>query len=280
MSKAAFILYQVLAAALWSTAVAAAELNYPPKPPNVSYAEVLELPYKQADSLYRYSTDANQVARLWLPAQASAVSKLVVFIHGGCWLNEFDMSHTFGLASALSQAGYAVWSLEYRRTGDQGGGWPGSFDDIKAGINYLSSVEDYGLNSAQFAIVGHSAGGHLALLAGLEFPQARAVIGLAAISDIQQYSEGDNDCETATEGFMGGSYAQLPARYDAANPARLPIHPRTTLLHGTADTIVSIKQAGINGANSKIELAAGHFDWVHPGTPAFQLLLNTLGESF
>jgi hypothetical protein len=117
-------------------------------------------------------------------------------------------------------------------------------------------------------------------LAGIGFPQARSVIGLAAISDIQQYSAGDNDCESATERFMGGSYAQLPARYDSANPKKLHIHPSTTLLHGAADTIVSMNQSEIIGADRKIELGAGHFDWVHPGTPAFQLLLKTLEESF
>jgi acetyl esterase/lipase len=163
--------------------VAAAELEFPATPADVGYDDVLSLPFRREDALYHYGEDVHQFTRLWLPPEIKSVSKLIVFIHGGCWLNEFDMSHTYPLATALSQTGYAVWSLEYRRTGDQGGGWPGSFDDIKAGINFLTSLADYDLNSTDLAI-----GGHLALLAGIEFPQARAVVGLAAISDIQRSS--------------------------------------------------------------------------------------------
>ena len=280
MGKIILSLCQLAAAVSLSYSTAAAELDYPATPSNVDYGNVLSMPFKQEDALYYYGEDSNQLARLWLPTQTNRVQKLVVLIHGGCWLNEFDMSHTFPLATALSQAGYAVWSLEYRRTGDQGGGWPGSFDDIKAGINFLSRLEVNNLSLAPLAIVGHSAGGHLALLAGNEFPQAQAVIGLAAISDIQAYSQGGNDCETATPRFMGGSFAEIPELYDLANPATLGVHQNTMLLHGTADSIVNVNQSKIDGAVTKIESGAGHFDWVHPGTRAVQLLLDTLEESF
>ncbi|AGH46129.1 alpha/beta hydrolase family protein [Paraglaciecola psychrophila] len=59
---------------------------------------------------------------------------LVILIHGGCWLRAYDIQHTFALNIGLAQAGFNVWSLEYRRSGDIGGGWPSSYDDVKAGI--------------------------------------------------------------------------------------------------------------------------------------------------
>ena len=267
-------------AMLWNHSVVDAQIDYSTTPSNVSYADVLNLPFRSEDELHLYGDDPFQFARLWLPENENSVSKIIVFIHGGCWLNEFDMTHTFPLATALSQAGYAVWSLEYRRTGDIGGGWPGSFEDIKQGVNFLATIDNHDLNSAEFAIIGHSAGGHLALLAGKEFSQAQSIIGLAAISDIEQYSLGSNDCQTATPLFMGGTYAEQPALYDSANPKVRGVHTNTTMLHGTADNIVDIEQSSVGDANTRIVEGAGHFDWVHPGTPAAILLLNTLEETF
>ena len=73
----------------------------------------------------------------------------------------------------------------YRRSGDIGGGWPGTYNDVKAGIlasaNYNSSVFDL----AKSVLVGHYAGGHLALLAGGAIEQLKGVIDLAAITDIE-----------------------------------------------------------------------------------------------
>jgi len=71
---------------------------------------------------------------LWLPAEGNKKqNNLVVFIHGGCWLNAYDIKHSYALATALAQEGYAVWSLEYRRAAMR---WwmAGSFDDILSGI--------------------------------------------------------------------------------------------------------------------------------------------------
>jgi hypothetical protein len=79
---------------------------------------------------------------------------------------------------------------------------------------------------------------------------------------------------------MGSTFAEGPSLYNSANPATLPIHQNTTLLHGTADTIVNISQSSVDGAETIIEAGAGHFDWVHPGTPATRLLFEILKERF
>jgi acetyl esterase/lipase len=166
-----------------------------------------------------------------------------VFIHGDCWLNPLDMAHTFPAATALAQAGYAVWSLEYSRTGDPGGGWPGSYNDIKAGIQWIGNLSEYGINGENMVIVGHSAGGHLALLAGIDFPNSNAVVCLAAITDIVEYAAATNDCETATPIFMGSTFAPAKERYQKANPAGLNLHSKTLLLHGSVDSIVNVSQS-------------------------------------
>ena len=126
--------------------------------------------------------------------------------------------------------------------------------------------------------VGHSAGGRLALLAGAQLPDAKAIVGLAAITDVVSYSRGDNSCQQATRAFFGGDYESRPDAYREGNPAGRPLHANSVLLHGDAEVIVPPEQARLQGASTKTLEGAGHFDWIHPGTRAFQLLLSTLEE--
>jgi acetyl esterase/lipase len=251
---------------------------------NVSYKSVTELGFAKADHKLVYG-DANpglQYGLLWLPENPAASEKapLIVFIHGGCWLNAYDIKHSYPLTSALAQSGYAVWSLEYRRTGDPGGAWPGSFDDIRQGLAYTSRLADYPLDLQRIVVMGHSAGGHLALLAASENQDIHGVIGLAAISDIIEYSRGTNSCQTAALEFMDGPFEARPAAYQAANPADRPVHKKTVLLQGDADNIVPLDQSQLAGASTTVYEGAGHFDWVHPGTGAYQLLLSTLEDIY
>jgi len=259
-------------------------LKYTAVKNNVSYTSVTELEFTSASTKLVYGEDdpSLQYGLLWVPADMDALERapLVVFIHGGCWLNEFDIQHSFPFSTALAEAGYAVWSLEYRRTGDAGGAWPGSFDDIRQGLEFISNLKNHSLDLDRVVIAGHSAGGHLALLAGSGFQGFDAVIGLAAITDIVKYSQGNNSCQKATIDFMGGNYEANPAAYHAANPVDISLHERTILLHGDVDSIVPLEQARVSDTTAIIEEGAGHFDWIHPGTQAYQLLLSTLEDLF
>lgn len=251
---------------------------------NVSYKSVTELGFTKANKklVYGEENPELQYGLLWLPKKPAANGKapLIVLIHGGCWLNAFDIRHSFPLGSALAQAGYAVWSLEYRRTGDEGGGWPGSYEDIKRGLAFTQMLSDYPVDLDRMVIMGHSAGGHLALLAAAGNEHISGVIGLAAITDIIEYSRGSNSCQTATIDFMGGIYEAFPSAYQAANPTSRPVHEKTLLLQGDIDTIVPFEQSELPGATPFVLEGAGHFDWVHPGTEAYQLLLSTLEDLY
>lgn len=255
--------------------------QYEPAGHAVSFETVQALPYRAPDHEVPYGDEALQYGALWLPEKSGPGSApLVVMLHGGCWLNAYAVDHVRAFSTALSDAGYAVWSLEYRRTGDAGGGWPGSLEDVHAALATLSALEQYGVEPHRPVISGHSAGGHLALLAGGSHPEIRAVIGLAAITDIIRYARGDNSCQQAAEPFMGGPFVNNENLYQAANPVQQARHDRTILLHGTADALVPPGQANMESADTVLIEDAGHFDWVHPGTPAFQLLLETLAEVF
>lgn len=251
-------------------------VTYAPADPAVSYEAVTSLNYSTPAAMIPYGNDLLQFGLLWLPVNERRPPAQIVFIHGGCWLDTYDVRHTYALSTALAQAGYAVWSLEYRRTGDNGGGWPWTFEDIKAGIAHVHPAPEF--PDIPIIVMGHSAGGHLALLAGADDPTLKGVIGLAAITDLIEYGQGDNSCQTVVPAFMGGSYDNRRDDYHAANPAEKTPHPNTVLLHGSADEIVPVDQATIEGARTVMVEGAGHFDWVHPGTDAFRTLLTTLQE--
>lgn len=249
---------------------------------NVSYSSVLELPTSQPAAKISYGADPLQFGLLWLPDKPITDGKLpvVVFIHGGCWLNAFDIEHSRPLTTALSKQGFAVWSIEYRRTGDSGGGWPGSFEDILKATEHLKKLSHHPLDLTRVALIGHSAGGHLALLAATQTNSVpiTKVIGLAAISDVAAYAAGGNSCQQATPGFMGGVAHEIPEQYKAASPLEKAFNSEVLLLHGSEDKIVPAQHSRINNVRWVQIQGAGHFDWIHPDTEAFDVLLRELTQ--
>ncbi|WP_394220645.1 alpha/beta hydrolase family protein [Alteromonas gracilis] len=135
--------------------------------------------------------------------------------------------------------------------------------------------------------MGHSAGGHLALLAAqqlstlsLQHSQTvlKRTIGLAAITDIKAYAMGKNSCQTATKQFMNSTPTQNAEAYIKATPeARLSKTP-ITLLQGDADSIVPAAHAVLAGAQKKLIKNGGHFDWLHPRSISFDALLEVISE--
>lgn len=245
---------------------------------NVAYAKVAKLGYKKADDKIVYGNDASQYALLWRanPAAQTKNKPLVVLLHGGCWLSAYDIKHTYAVSTGLAQAGFNVWSIEYRRSGESGGGWPITYDDVKAGILSASTYNQGEFTLENAVVVGHSAGGHLALLAGGEINQLKGVIGLAPITDIKAYAVGSNSCQTVTKDFMQGMPSDRPKAYTQANPSEQPLHTNTTILQGTSDVIVpAYNLEQLNRPVTLLE-GGGHFDWIHPGSAAFNTLVDTL----
>ncbi|GGW62179.1 alpha/beta hydrolase [Alishewanella tabrizica] len=261
----------------------------------VSFSSVLALPVVDKAEKLAYGEHTLQFGQLYLPSMSATTSTksvpLLIFIHGGCWLNAFDIQHTQAFSEAVAAAGIAVWSLEYRRVGDEGGGWPGSYHDVLAGIAYAqTALQDYPIDLSQIVLAGHSAGGHLALLAAgastqdlQSEPQAKSVlkpvkgvIGLAAITDLPSYQSDETGCQRAARQFMGAVYPDLAEEYQKASPSQHPAHPATLLLHGRADSIVPLSQATDSGMPVDVLDDAGHFDWIHPQTEAFHHFITAL----
>src|SRR5258706_14697474 len=125
---------------------------------------ILDPPPPPADARVPYGGDPNQFGDVRVPKSAGP-HPAVVNIHGGFWRARYDLGHAGHLCAALAKAGIASWNLEYRRVGNAGGGWPGSFEDVTQGFLFLREIAArFALDLKRVVVIGHSAGGQLALL--------------------------------------------------------------------------------------------------------------------
>jgi acetyl esterase/lipase len=118
-----------------------------------------------------YGADPLQFGELRLPS-TKGPHPVAVVVHGGCWVSQLRdldrravaMDNMRPLAAALTEAGIATWNVEYRRLGDSGGGWPGTFRDLAAGADHVRTLaRDHPLDLKRVVAIGHSAGAHLAI---------------------------------------------------------------------------------------------------------------------
>lgn len=240
-----------------------------------SFNDVLEAEQRPPDAIIAYGDHAAQKLYLW---QGQAQKPAIFFIHGGCWLSQYSVAHSYPLTTALNAEGYTVYAAEYRRSGDTGGGWPTSLDDLVIAFNHATAHAP----QQRFIVSGHSAGGHLALLLAAQPKlqnQIERTIGLAAITDLPSYANAEGSCQQAAVAFMGGTPAQLPTQYKIANPASKSHLGNVVTLQGNEDTIVPTAAAQqIDSARPVLIDNAGHFDLIHPKSTAFQALLDVLQE--
>ena len=251
----------------------------------MSSEDILTIPPPPADARLSYGSDPNQFGELRVP-KTGGPFPVLISIHGGYWRAKYDLAYMGHLCAALTGKGLATWNLEYRRVGNAGGGWPGTFEDVRNGYRFVSQIaKRYNLDPAKWAAVGHSAGGQLALcLAGHE-PSVKRVVSLAGVVDLQQAWElhlSDN----AVVGFLGGEPAAVPEHYHEADPMQLKISQATQwLIHGASDDTVPpflsrnyTEQKKTRGENVHyLEIStAGHFDLVDPRSTAWPKVEGTV----
>jgi acetyl esterase/lipase len=268
--------------------------------------DILSRPVLPADHRIHYGDNPCQFGDLWLPAKANAKTPVIVFIHGGWWKSAYDLGYAGYLCDALKRAGIACWSLEYRRVGATGGGWPATFQDVAAGFEHLSEVaRTYPLDLTRVFTMGHSAGGHLAFwLAGryhidahseaaqpkpvLPIKGAIALAGAVGLKlTIQLSGDGvfahDRD-EVAA--LMGGTPEQFPERYKAGDPGLLlPFAAPQLLIQGTRDSQIPpqlpaewANLAQQRGSSAAVHIIpdADHFDIVDPESQAWPEVMKSV----
>jgi acetyl esterase/lipase len=258
-------------------------------------ADLANFEHPPADARIHYGDGALQFGDLRVPA-GSGPHPVAVFIHGGCWLAEYDIGHSSELTAALAESGIASWSLEYRRVGDDGGGWPGTFQDIGRGTDHLRSIAgEYNLDLDRVIVMGHSAGGHLALWAAArsrlpaDAPVAaadplpvRGVLALAPASDLEFLHE-QQVCGHVIDKLMSGSPAEVPERYGWGSPMQLAADDvRQVLIIGKYDSAWAptglryFEAAKTRGDDvTKIDaLESGHFEMIDPDSSTWPLVIG------
>lgn len=261
--------------------------------------DIVRLTAPPPDARLAYGDDPLQIGELRLP-EGPGPHPVAIVIHGGCWLSQYDMMHIRSLGEALTGEGIAAWIVEYRRVGNPGGGWPGTFEDVANGSDYLRELASkHPLDLDRVLAVGHSAGGHLALwlaarsrlsrdqLLYEEDPiEIRGVLGLAPAPDLAFLHE-QQVCGHVIEKLMGGSPEEFPERYEAGSSVELvPLDVPQRLVIGRHDSNWApvgrryFEAAKFQGADVRVIDAeeSGHFEMIDPGSTTWPLVRNAANE--
>jgi|tagenome__1003787_1003787.scaffolds.fasta_scaffold20918069_3 acetyl esterase/lipase len=239
----------------------------------MSSEEILSQAPPPADSRISYGRDPLQFADVYLP-KGNGTHPLVLFIHGGFWRAKYDLTHAGHLCTALANVGIATANIEYRRVGNPGGGWPGSLEDIDTAFRVLSDIaEQYRFDPNRVVVVGHSAGGQLALALASRHRNFRGVVALAPVSDLRRAYDLHLSNDAVVE-FLGGTPSQVPQTYREASPIELSIPMPQIIIHGRHDETVPFemsrsyvdkKRKQREGARL-VELDCGHFELIDPSS--------------
>jgi len=246
-----------------------------------------------------YGTDALQFGELYLP-ESEGPHPVVILIHGGYWRARYGLDLMDGLAEDLARRGFAAWNIEYRRVGNPGGGWPGTFQDIAQATDYLNELAlTHNLDLKRVVPIGHSAGGHLALwlAARAHIPAASPIsprteplaltgaISLAGVLDLNLAYDLHLSNDAVVE-LLGTTPNDAPERYAAASPASLlPLGIPQVLIHGTADDNVPIQvsqryAAAAHAAGDTLAYfepeGVDHFDVIDAKTEVWDLAVREL----
>ena len=215
------------------------------------------LPSNPADLRLSYGTDANQFGELRVPSGAGPYP-VAILIHGGCWKAEYATLRDLApMADRLKAKGIATWNIEYRRLAQAGSGWPGTYLDVGRGVDFLRSIAAQNhLDLSRVIVVGHSAGGHLAMwvAARSRLPKGsliyasdpltiRGVIDLAGTADMEAFIPvEEHGCGGAVvEQMLGGKPAEVPEHYAQSSAVKmLPLGVPQTLFWGKRDDIAPI----------------------------------------
>lgn len=250
-----------------------------------------------ADLRLAYGSDPFQFLDLRLPKEKSGKRyPLVINIHGGFWRAKYNLDHAGHLCAALTARGLATANLEYRRVGNEGGAWPGTFEDLRSAYHFLvQNSRAHGFDAEKIVVTGHSSGGELAVCLTAHEPGVTRAVSLAGVVDLQRAYELHLSNDAVVE-FLRGTPAEVPDHYREANPMQLSLpHARQWLIHGLSDDIVppafsrdyvtaKQKRSADKNEDQKEDVhlleisGADHFDLIDPQSAAWKQVEGTVLE--
>jgi len=198
--------------------------------------DLTSIPAQAPDRRVTYGADVNQFAELRVPSGAGP-HPVVVLVHGGCFKTYGSFADLAPVGDVLKGRGIATLNVEYRRVDQAGGGWPNTYLDVGRAVDHVRALaNEHRLDLSRVVIVGHSAGGHLAMWAAarsrvprssalfMANPLAvRGVVDLAGPLDLTTNIEGyEGLCrDRVITNLLGGMPAAVPQRYAEASPMKL-----------------------------------------------------------
>ncbi|WP_342217050.1 alpha/beta hydrolase family protein [Nocardia neocaledoniensis] len=264
--------------------IRAAELSAPAE--SVFAAETVAVP--RTPVRIAYGAAADTFGDLYLPPTSRTRLPVVVLIHGGGWAQNRSLGQFDAHARALAAEGVAVWNIEYRRVGGEGG-WPTTLTDVAAAVEALAETVaprvGHLLDLQRVHIAGHSAGGQLAAwVAGRsarDHPaiRIRSLTLMAAVLDMELAVTEGRDAFVPK--LLGGTPAEVPDRYREASPIHHLPGPglRVTALHGERDRVVAPVQSrryvdALRRIDVEVDLqilpAVGHAEFADATSPAWK----------
>jgi acetyl esterase/lipase len=271
----------------------------------ISYTELLARPRPAATQRVHYGDAPSQFGDLWLP-DGKGPHPVLVMLHGGCWRADLPGLELMAYAADdLRRHRFAVWNIEYRRLGEPGGGYPGTFEDIANGVDWLRKLANPNrLNLGNVIAVGHSAGGHLALwdAARRRLPKAsplyrdnplpiKAVVSLAGVGDLSAYrAYGPPACggPSVIDALDGAPTRGPWDVFTDTSPAELlPIGVPQAIVSGALDPIVPAPFGRAYAAKAKAAgdsvqemtiAGAGHFELIDPQSSAFEQIRSIIAQ--
>ena len=266
---------------------------------------IASLPAAAPTETIRYGEAPSQLVELFMPKanaeNPDALHPVVVMVHGGCWRQQIAGPELLRpAAGAFIDKGYAVWSIGYRRIDEEGGGYPGTYQDVAQAIDLIREhAEARKLDLNRVVFYGHSAGAHLALWAAgrTKIPASsplhsekplkpRGVVSVGGIGSLANWSAEINTLcgpdtveKLAPKTAADGSERTDEARFADTSPDKLlPLGVPVVMLHGVYDA-AAFPAIGLDyaiaarksGDKADIWLApvAGHFEVIAPGTRPF-----------
>jgi acetyl esterase/lipase len=254
--------------------------------------DVLSQPAPPYDLRVAYGSDPNQFIDLRFPAHKSKASPVVMNIHGGYWRAKYNLDHAGHVCAALTSQGVATANVEYRRVGNDGGAWPGTFADIRSAYQFMvQNAQKHQLDSKNLVVMGHSAGGQLALCLAAHERSVTRVFSLAGVVDLRQAYELHLSNDAVVE-FLRGTPSTVPDHYREADPMQLSIpQARQWLILGSADVdvppklsrdYVAAKQKRRGDQKEDVHLleiaGADHFDLIDPKSEPWKQVQKTVQE--